>query len=153
MNQVCRYYQTGYCKHRSHCQQRHIDEICPNKRECKEIMCGKRHQKICRYFAKQSKCRFERCAYSHEKDESTIKIEFLERKIVELKCDIDELKKNSYTKTKTLSEQFCELNNSFVEVVKKVKRLEHDQRENRNEEARTELSQKVNATAKVSPPK
>ena len=82
-------------------------------------------------------------AYSHEKDQNTLKIEFLERKVVEQQCDILSLKENLYNTLKTLSEQFVELNNSFVEVVEKMKKLEHVKKEKDIVDRKTEQSVEV----------
>ena len=55
------------------------------------------------YLEKQSKCRFDLCAYAHEKDVKTVRIEFLESNIVELKADIIILEKNLCNENKILS--------------------------------------------------
>ena len=101
MNDICGYNQTGYCKHGVHCQKRHINEICTDGRECKDKFCVRRHPRICKYFEKQSKCRFDKCSYAHEKDQKTVKIEFLERKIVELNADIVIMKTSFHNENKT----------------------------------------------------
>ena len=124
MNDICRYNQTGYCKHGRHCQKRHINEICTDGRECKDKSCVRRHPRICKYFEKQSKCRFDKCSYAHEKDQKTVKIEFLERKIVELNADIVILKTSFHNENKILVEQVVEVNNSVSDILEKIKILE-----------------------------
>ena len=51
----------------------------------------------------------------------TKKIEFLERKIVELNADIGILKTNFHNETKKLVEQVVEVNNSVNDIQKKSK--------------------------------
>ena len=82
-------------------------------------------------------------AYSHEKDQNTLKIELLERKVVEQQCDTLSLKENLYNTSKTLSEQFVELNNLFVEVVEKMKILELDKKEKDIADRKTKQSIEV----------
>ena len=80
-------------------------------KECKDSSYRKRHPRVCKYFEKKNICRFDECAYAHEKDQKTVKIEFLENKIVELKCDIVMLEKNFHNETELLSEQVAHMNN------------------------------------------
>ena len=142
MNEICRYNQTGYCKHGRHCQKRHINEICPEGRECKVSCCVRRHPKICKYFDKKNKCRFDECSYAHEKDAKTVKIEFLENKIIELKADLIILEKNFHNKTKILSDEVAQLNRSFVKISNKFEEIEHDKRNNINKVTKSRLSKK-----------
>ena len=142
MNGICRYNQTGYCKQGRHCQKRHVEEICTDGRECKIRTCVRRHPKICKYFEKQSECRFDECAYAHEKDVKTVKIEFLESKIVELKADIIILEKNFCNENKILSEQVTQLNNSISNIYQKFEKTD-----NHKKVIETKLSQQ--ATGKM----
>ena len=143
MSDICRYNQTGNCKHGRHCQKRHVNEICADGRECKNSLCLRRHPRTCKYFEKQSQCRFDEHAFAHEKNPKTVKIEFLERKIVELKSDIVILKKNFHYKTKLLSKQVAQLNSSMFEMSKKFEILKHDKKNNDNIVKETKLSQKT----------
>ena len=55
-----------------------------------------------------NKCRFQQCAYSHEKNEHQSKVEKLEKEVNELKLEVEELKKNktdTNNKVTSLSEQ------------------------------------------------
>ena len=94
MNDICRYNQTGHCKHGRQCHKRHISDICTDGKEWKDKSCVRRHPRICKYFKKKIKCMVDKCFYVHQKDQKTEKIEFLVRKIVELNADTVILKTN-----------------------------------------------------------
>ena len=50
----------------------------------------------------------------------TVKIEFLESKIVDLKCDIVTLEKKYQNETKILSEQVSQMTNLIFKISKQV---------------------------------
>ena len=63
---LCRFYQKGFCKFRQHCHKRHKSQICKDLNECRNKKCQERHPQVCKYFAKDQKCRYsEKCAYLH----------------------------------------------------------------------------------------
>ena len=66
---ICKFYQTGFCKYKQNCTNRHEHELCTNIDECKEKGCNKRHPTICKKFRDKGKCRFDiDCAYHHKEE-------------------------------------------------------------------------------------
>ena len=68
--------------------------MCTNINKCVEKDCVMRHPKPCRFFERNN-CKFDNCAYSHQKDGRDLKIENLENQITDLKCEVKELSKTS----------------------------------------------------------
>ena len=63
---LCKFFQTGFCKYKENCSQKHDHTICENQNDCNERECTNRHPKICQNFRKDGKCVFkEKCAYQH----------------------------------------------------------------------------------------
>ena len=59
----CKHFQTGYCKFRKQCRNKHIVEMCQTE-HCASESCIKRHPKVCRYFS--TFCKFgDNCRYKH----------------------------------------------------------------------------------------
>ena len=81
---VCKHNQMGYCKHGLRCRKRHENELCPMNKTCNDKLCELRHPKRCKFFDMNSKCKFESCAYAHIKDDKEIKIESLEKSVINL---------------------------------------------------------------------
>merc|ERR1712204_135677 len=76
---VCKFYNTGYCKHQGACKFLHPIEKC--ERSCSKSSCPKRHPKPCRYG---DKCRRKDiCDYKHETSsaETDLKAEITALKI------------------------------------------------------------------------
>ena len=90
---ICKHFMYGYCKLQEHCPKQHIDVLCPSYRECDDNGCVLRHPNACKYFARYKKCKFVECAYSHETDENGLKIKVIEDTNIELKYQIEDLKK------------------------------------------------------------
>ena len=90
---ICKHFMYGYCKLKDHCPKQHIDVMCPTYRECDDNGYVLRHPKMCKYFAQNKKCKFERCAYSHDKDGNDLEIEIIENQVSALKKEVDKLKK------------------------------------------------------------
>ena len=68
-NQICKYYQLGYCKYKGSCRRNHDHEMCNNIEDCKDTNCTKRHPKPCKIFKEKGKCRFDvDCAYLHRSE-------------------------------------------------------------------------------------
>ena len=89
---VCKHNQSGYCKHGTLCHKRHENEICPKNNICNDMSCEMRHPKRCKYFEINNRCKFENCAYAHNKDENQAKIEALETKCSKLENEVKDLK-------------------------------------------------------------
>ena len=51
-----------------------------------------RHPKRCKFFDMNNKCMFEKCAYTHTKDDNKVKIEQLETKCIALETEVKYLK-------------------------------------------------------------
>ena len=61
---ICKYNQTGFCKYRDGCKNKHVNDKC-EKSQCEEKACEKRHPKECKTYI-NNKCRFNQgCAYKH----------------------------------------------------------------------------------------
>ena len=90
---ICSHYMYGYCKFKNHCPKQHVNIICPKNQDCEDNGCIYHHPKACRYFEKNSRCKFDDCAYSHVKEGNTLKIEILENQVTALKHEIEEIKK------------------------------------------------------------
>ena len=82
--EVCKHYQTGFCKYRQQCTKEHVDEICNDKYECKEITCKMRHPKICKIFEVFGKCKFDNCAYLQVDNTDNNKAKAISAKLLEL---------------------------------------------------------------------
>ena len=93
--QICKHFMYGYCKLRQHCPKQHVDVICPNYREFDDNGCVNRHPNTCKYFAKNKMCRFEKCAYSHDKDGNYLIIESIKNEVATLKHEVEDMKKNN----------------------------------------------------------
>ena len=104
MEQVCKHYQTGYCKFGEHCRKHHVNIIC-KKENCNSKDCIERHPKICKYFTVGNACKFDdSCSYLHVKrnensdisEQNTLKekVQEMEKKMEEaaLKVEHNELK-------------------------------------------------------------
>ena len=65
-------------------------------------------------FCKNSKCRFVKCAFSHEKSRKDLKIIHLENQVAELECKFKEIVRANIETTKHLGD-----------IAKKLKYMEH----------------------------
>ena len=88
---ICSHFMYGFCKFQKHCPKQHIEVICPNYKYCDNNGCIKRHPKKCKYYERNGNCRFENCAYSHEKEGNNLKIEVLSNQVAVLKHEIEKL--------------------------------------------------------------
>ena len=110
-----------------HCPKQHINVICPNIQNCDNEFCIKRHPKTCKYFARNNKCKFKQCAYSHEKTEYHLKVEYLEKMVGILQREVKELTKTNTEisdKFLSLTEQVTDMKNTLNEVVNKSKSMQ-----------------------------
>ena len=65
---ICKHNQTGFCKFKLGCRNRHENGICPEEAGCSSRECPYRHPKACRNFSREAMCKFgDDCAYKHEK--------------------------------------------------------------------------------------
>ena len=81
MADICKHFQSGYCRNKSNCTKRHIVEECFES-NCNKEFCEKRHRKLCIYFEKYGFCKFNSfCEFKHEKPAHIIRIEMLEKKV------------------------------------------------------------------------
>ena len=91
-NQICSYYNVGYCKEKNQCSKIHPMDDCEEK--CKEKTCLKRHRRSCR---DRDSCIFYKsgsCEFLHENitEERQTQIDLLLKENKELKEEIN--KKN-----------------------------------------------------------
>ena len=65
MSAICQFNQYGHCKYGTRCDKFHTTTTCDSF-PCENSECGKRHPKLCQYFAVYGWCRFaERCSFLH----------------------------------------------------------------------------------------
>ena len=65
MSAICQFNQYGYCKYGTRCDKFHTTTTCDSF-PCENSECGKRHPKLCQYFAVYGWCRFaEKCSFLH----------------------------------------------------------------------------------------
>ena len=80
---ICKFNKFGYCKFKSNCRNKHVEEICSEK-TCNQTTCEKRHPRLCKYFVKYGDCKLGSiCAYSHINNQK-MELEKLEDKVNEL---------------------------------------------------------------------
>ena len=73
--EVCKFFQFGYCRFQDHCRKRHVNEICENLENCLEKNCEKRHPRLCVFYDRFNRCKFgEYCRYRHEEKVSIEKV-------------------------------------------------------------------------------
>ena len=90
MANICRYYQTGFCKYKSNCNLKHINQDCVDNL-CDKKSCEKRHRRNCIYFEKHGKCVFGTfCKFKHVKLEYLRRIETLEEKVQKYDKEYDQ---------------------------------------------------------------
>ena len=146
---ICKHFMYGYCKYQERCPEQHINVICEENTKCDNNGCVKRHPKPCKFFARNGKCKFERCAYMHVKDENILKIEDLEGQVHVLKENVDKLTKtnNDITNNET------KLRNTLADIVERLKFLEQRHKEqdeivNDSKESPGEITSEKNSKAK-----
>ena len=62
---VCKYFKYGFCKFRTYCKARHVEEICTDL-ACTIEACNKRHPRECSYYREYGRCKFGTfCCYRH----------------------------------------------------------------------------------------
>ena len=65
---ICKHNQTGFCRFKLGCRNKHENGICPKEARCSSSKCPYTHPKACRNFSREGICKFgEDCAYKHEK--------------------------------------------------------------------------------------
>ena len=66
---VCKHNQSGFCKFKNTCRNKHENTLCPKDDHCTSKECLFRHPKSCKNYKREGTCRFkEFCAYKHDKD-------------------------------------------------------------------------------------
>ena len=133
MEQVCQYFQCGYCKFGDKCRKHHVKEIC-NTDGCLDKSCTKRHPKLCKFFLIQQSCKFgKHCSYKHDKTSNTNDtsefinkivllegaIEMMQEKINDLTEEVDTIKRNTHVEPqgKTFKCEHCDYTGSTSTVV------------------------------------
>ena len=93
MKALCKHNQSGFCKiGEKNCSKRHNNEICSRNNTCDDPSCEKRHPKICKYFVMNHACKFnQQCAYLHIENKTDVKLKELEKEIVSMKEEIQDL--------------------------------------------------------------
>ena len=103
---VCRYFQTGYCKFKSECRNVHIDDIC-TEANCSGRSCIKRHQRMCKCFVTFGSCKFaSNCAYIHpNRAQEEGEIASLKDEIRKLKIEISKMQEILNNRESNLNEK------------------------------------------------
>ena len=108
---LCKFNQTGFCKHAAQCKRKHVNEICQDQ-SCNLSTCLMRHPRICKFFFSYGRCKFgEFCAYLHRQFSESIDVklrnleEQLKAEIVNLKKEIETIKTIVKAKSRILSSQ------------------------------------------------
>ena len=149
MEQVCRHFQTGFCKFGELCRKHHVKVIC-DKENCDSKDCNERHPKICRYFNSNQVCKFgSTCSYLHvtlkEKGEIFLlnsKVNQLESLIKSMSQKIDklsielevvktkkEINTNDIPSEKEIKCEVCEYTASSGTVLKRHVTMKHKKNE------------------------
>ena len=110
---VCEFNKSGFCKFSEKFRKRHIEQLCETE-NCEELLCEKRHPKLCKYYSIYKRCKFgEYCKYNHSgnypRDVNTLetKIENLEKTVLQNQNIID-----------NMSGKINELENVLKEIMK-----------------------------------
>ena len=102
MIEVCRFFNSGYCKYKSKCKFFHSKERCED--QCERKTCRKRHPKTCKY---RNKCRRkDTCEFNHSHISSDMD---LKEEVVVLRSMVKELQKECQHQkemTETLQKDF-----------------------------------------------
>ena len=82
---ICKFFNTGFCKYKERCKFVHAEEVCEGK--CNTKDCCKRHPKSCKFGEKCQ--RKEVCAYKHLtapiNNEWKVEVEVLKKLVEELR--------------------------------------------------------------------
>ena len=109
---LCLFNKFGYCKFSERCIRHHVNEICVSN-HCNISECRKRHPKLCKYFENYRRCKFNPCAYRHEKDSSKTYDEVEERNLKEIN-----------DKMSVIENEIIKKNERIEELVSKISSLE-----------------------------
>ena len=74
---VCRFHKFGFCKFKSDCKNKHIEEICEEK-SC-DKKCDKRHPKPCKYFVNFGDCKWLGAYLGHTDNHGVLQVLDLQR--------------------------------------------------------------------------
>ena len=114
---VCRYFQTGFCKHSEKCRKQHVQEVCSSSL-CKDKSCTKRHPKPCKHFTTFSICKFgNHCAYKHEVSKEQIDYMKLVTTVTTLETQVQDMS----VKISNLEKELQNKNIKEASIEKKVK--------------------------------
>ena len=121
---VCRYYQFGFCKFTDRCRFQHVEEICRNP-SCEIRGCSLRHPKVCKFFRDYNRCKFgEWCCFKHITNNTNIdeiSTEKIRKEIESLQKiinDKDEVINHLAEKIKIIEDKLFSVESS-LEIIKK----------------------------------
>ena len=139
-NQVCSYFNVGYCKEKKECSKMHPNDDCEEK--CKEKTCLKIHRRLCR---DKESCIFYKsksCEFIHENitEEGPAQIDLLIKENNELKEEIS--KKNI---------QIESLSKDIFNILKRVDALEKKKSEQLSSSSDAEQKESVNTPQEIVP--
>ena len=141
---MCHYRKFGFCKFQGQCKRIHLNEVCDDLKDCKDVKkCEKRHPKRCNKYKSQEICRFgEDCAYSHQAEKQ-------EEEQIKLKEKIDILENIVAASTSKL-EKLEKLENVVKALSRKVLKLENEiQEERKNNKSRGDIKKQDLSTTSV----
>ena len=100
-DQVCTFFKFGFCRYKERCQRMHLEETCPDLKECQNTkLCMKRHPKVCKMVKLNKVCKFgQDCAYHHVSNYKEI---FPDEDNFKMKQKMDILEKTIYNQTERI---------------------------------------------------
>ena len=116
---VCQFNKFGYCKHREHCRNLHVNEVCESS-SCDIKSCLQRHPFECKYYNRFRRCKFDPCKFLHIEKMSDIEsLKSENKKILDKVDEINEIvnkKDDIEKKLETVEASLNYLNNLEKEM-------------------------------------
>ena len=146
--EICQYYNRGYCKHKKDCSKLHSDKVCDDT-DCNEEECTKRHPNPCKFGFRCIFNKLKKCLYSHvnlapDNDKVNDLVKTMNNKLENFEVKMKLMQKGldeKNTKIKLLQDK-CEV------LEKSVNKFE--QKDNKTKEEISKLEKKLETLIKKS---